>query len=246
MPSTRDADGEDRSVLTRSAREGDRLWRYGPEPDQVADLYMPGDTVPRRRPVVFVHGGFWSPEYDRAHARPMAQALAERGHVVVLMEYRRVPGDPDLTIGDLLFGVSEIADSLPEASGQRPLLVGHSAGGHLVLWLASMSVEADVVALAPVADLASGYEQNLGDGAVEAFLGCSPHERPDLDPMLVAPVSPTVVIHGARDTRVPVELSRTYATAHGVRLVELPDVAHFELIDPESTAWAAVLEELDH
>ena len=166
--------------------------------------------------------------------------------MVVLMEYRRVPGDPDLTIGDLLLGVSEIADSLPEASGQRPLLVGHSAGGHLVLWLASMSVEADVVALAPVADLASGYEQNLGDGAVEAFLGCSPHERPDLDPMLVAPVSPTVVIHGARDTRVPVELSRTYATAHGVRLVELPDVAHFELIDPASTAWAAVLEELDH
>jgi len=63
--------------------------------------------------------------------------------------------------------------------------------------------------------------------------------------MQIPPVSPTVVIHGARDTRVPVELSRNYATAHGVRLVELPDVAHFEVIDPESNAWATVLEELD-
>jgi len=245
MPSMRGDDGEDRSVLTRAAREGDRLWHYGPEADQVADIYLPHEAAPRRRPVVFVHGGFWSPEYDRAHARPLAQALADRGHVVVLMEYRRVPGDPDLTIGDLLLGVSEIADSVPEAAGHRPLLVGHSAGGHLVLWLASMSVEADVVALAPVADLACGHEQLLGDGAVETFLGCSPHERPDLDPMQVAPVSPTVVMHGARDIRVPVELSRRFAAAHGVRLVELPDAAHFELIDPASTAWAVVLEELD-
>jgi hypothetical protein len=42
-----------------------------------------------------------------------------------------------------------------------------------------------------------------------------------------------------------VEHSRNYATAHGVRLVELPDVAHFEVIDPERNAWATVLEELD-
>ena len=250
MPSEQEGDGEDRSVLARAAREANRLWRYGPDPDQVADIYLPDDTAPRRRPVVFVHGGFWRPEYDRTHARQLAQALADRGHVVILMEYRRVPGDPDLTIGDLLLGVSllgvsEVAESVPEATGQRPLLLGHSAGGHLVLWLASMNVEADIVALAPVADLASAHERFLGDGAVAAFLGCPPHKRPDLDPMQVGPVSPVVVIHGARDTLVPVDLSQSYAVAHGTRLVELPDTAHFELIDPESSAWVAVLEELD-
>jgi len=245
MPSEQEATREDRSVLSRSASAGTRLWRYGPDPDQVADIYLPDDRAPTRRPVVFVHGGFWSPEYDRSHARPLAQALSERGHVVVLMEYRRVPGDPDLTIGDLLFGVSEVAEGVPEAAEQRPLLVGHSAGGQLVLWLASMGVEADIVALAPVADLASAHDQSLGDGAVAAFLGCLPRERPDLDPMLIEPVSPVVVIHGAHDTLVPIDLSRRYAASHGARLVELSDAAHFELIDPDSNAWATVLEELD-
>jgi acetyl esterase/lipase len=211
----------------------------------MADIYLPDPAAPRRRPVIFVHGGFWSPEYDRTHARPLAEALAHRGHVVVLLEYRRVPGDPDLTIGDLLLAVSACGDEVPEAAGQRPLLLGHSAGGHLVLWLASLTVEGDIVALAPVADLGDTHRQGLGDGAVEAFLGGPPDDRPDLDPLQIPPTSPTVVIHGTDDTLVPAAQSRRYSDAHGVRLVELRDVAHFQLIDPASTAWAAVIAELD-
>lgn len=195
--------------------------------------------------MVFVHGGFWSPEYDRAHARPLAQALAERGHPVILLEYRRIPGEPDLTMGDLMLAVSTIDDEVPEAAGRRPILMGHSAGGHLVLWLASLTVAADAIALAPVADLADADRRGLGGGAVGAFLGCPPADRHDLDPMKAAPTSPVIVIHGTDDTLVPVEQSRAYAAAHGVRLVELPDVAHFELIDPSSAAWSAVIAELD-
>jgi pimeloyl-ACP methyl ester carboxylesterase len=55
-----------------------------------------------------------------------------------------------------------------------------------------------------------------------------------------------VVVHGDLDDRVPVELGRDYVTAAlragaSARLVELPGVEHFGLIDPLSPAWPAVL-----
>ncbi|MBX6722666.1 MAG: alpha/beta hydrolase, partial [Dactylosporangium sp.] len=58
------------------------------------------------------------------------------------------------------------------------------------------------------------------------------HPRPD---------APTVLVHGTDDDRVPVDLSRGYAAQTGARLVELPGVEHFGVIDPESAAWPAVL-----
>jgi hypothetical protein len=54
------------------------------------------------------------------------------------------------------------------------------------------------------------------------------------------------VLHGTADLQVPIALSRAYAAAVGerVRLVELPGVEHFGLIDPESAAWPRVVEAL--
>jgi len=48
----------------------------------------------------------------------------------------------------------------------------------------------------------------------------------------------TTVIHGDQDRQVPVAMSRAL---RGVALVELVGVGHFELIDPFSAAWPAVL-----
>jgi hypothetical protein len=47
--------------------------------------------------------------------------------------------------------------------------------------------------------------------------------------------------------QVPVGLSRAYAQRAGdrVRLVELPGVEHFALIDPLSAAWPTVVDALD-
>ncbi|HEX7745683.1 MAG TPA: prolyl oligopeptidase family serine peptidase, partial [Micromonosporaceae bacterium] len=137
------------------------------------------------------------------------------------------------------------------------LLVGHSAGGHLALWSAagrSRAGVSGVLALAPVSDLAEAYRLDLDSGAVAALLGGGPEAVPDryaeTDPGMNVPVPiPCVVVHGALDQQVPVSMSRRYvarARAAGgeARLVELADVEHFGLIDPEGPAWATVVDAL--
>ncbi|TNC27857.1 alpha/beta hydrolase [Amycolatopsis alkalitolerans] len=211
--------------------------RYGPHPDQVADRWLAPETG---RPLVFlIHGGFWRPRYDRTHTRLMAAALRERGWPVVSAEYRREPGNPDVS-------TSDIRQALDALRGEEPgiVLAGHSAGGHLALLAASTCPPPDLlgtVALAPVADLVAAAEANLGNGAVAEFLGGAP--RADLDPVrLPDPVGATILVHGTEDTSVPPAQSRSYVDAHpAADLALLPDMAHFELIDPDSAAWPDVL-----
>jgi dipeptidyl aminopeptidase/acylaminoacyl peptidase len=54
-----------------------------------------------------------------------------------------------------------------------------------------------------------------------------------------------VLIHGAKDDTVPVDFSRAYVRLkkeHGepVKLIEIANAGHYELIDPESQAWTQV------
>jgi pimeloyl-ACP methyl ester carboxylesterase len=58
---------------------------------------------------------------------------------------------------------------------------------------------------------------------------------------LGTPAAPVVLVHGDRDDRVPVEMSRRYQALTACRLVELPGTDHFALIDPESVVWPQVL-----
>ncbi len=200
-----------RDVLSRPAREPDRTLRYGPDPNQLADVHLPPDGVPGRPLVVFLHGGFWMAGWDRVHARPLAADLAARGYPVASLEYRRI-GQPG---GGWRGTFDDVAAGVEAAAGQlglgTPILAGHSAGGHLALWVAGRVPVRGVLALAPVADLARGYALGLGDGAVEALLGGAPDEVPDryafADPYrLPLPSVPTVLVHGTEDRPVPVEL----------------------------------------
>lgn len=83
---------------------------------------------------MLLHGGFWRPEYDRAHTGPLANALAAAGHLVAIPEYRR-SGWPD-TFDDVAAALDLLAGPLPHPVTGHTTLVGHSAGGHLALWAA--------------------------------------------------------------------------------------------------------------
>ncbi len=238
-------DGEDRSVLGRPGRPPDDEWRFRPGPDGVADVYRPAG--PRQGDVVLVHGGFWRSEYDRHHLRAMATALASVGYLVLLPEYRREPGRPDLAVTDLRQVLATTGSTDGPGLTNHPVLVGHSAGGHLALLLAADPEQraAGCLALAPVADLAAADEEQLDGGAVRDFLGGPAASRRDLDPALGPPPAiPVRIVHGERDALVPLRLSQRYASATGTPLLALPDAGHFELIDPDSTAWPTVLSEL--
>ncbi|MEV7014062.1 alpha/beta fold hydrolase [Streptosporangium sp. NPDC051022] len=221
---------EDRSVLTRPAAGPDRTLRYGEDADQVIDLWHAGGPT-----VALVHGGFWRPEYDRTHLRPMANALREAGWNVAAIEYRREPGRPGPMLDDVRAALGALDPSVT---------VGHSAGGHLALCAAPPA--AAVLALAPVADLRLAHRLNLDDGAVPDFLGGPPEDRADLDPVrLPARPGRVTIVHGTGDERVPAEVSESYAAAHpATSLVPVPGAGHFVLIDPESDAWPIVRREL--
>jgi acetyl esterase/lipase len=91
---------------------------------------------------------------------------------------------------------------------------------------------------------------DAGEGPVRLLLGgrsadvpdryamASPKELPDTG-------VPILIVHGAADDVVPPAFSRSYADAAiangaDVRYVELPGVEHFDVIDPDGTAWATV------
>ncbi|MBO4208036.1 alpha/beta hydrolase family protein [Micromonospora echinofusca] len=255
-----------RAVLTRPAPPPDVTVAYGGHPDQIADLRRPAGRPGSPRPLVIViHGGFWRSEYDRGHTGPLAADLATRGYPVAQLEYRRTgaPGGgwPG-TLDDVRAGVAAlpalVSGALPGATtDDPPILLGHSAGGHLALHAAATAPSrvGGVLALAPVADLAEAYRLDLDGGAVAALLGGGPAEVPDryavADPYSSVPNSTrTVIVHGVRDEQVPIMLSRAYVTANRAAgaettLIELPDCEHFGLIDPTSMAWPTVTKALE-
>jgi fermentation-respiration switch protein FrsA (DUF1100 family) len=108
-----------------------------------------------------------------------------------------------------------------------------------------------VVAQAGVLDLRSAYAEQLGAGAVEAFLGHAPGLDDDaVDPIRQVPLDvPVHCVHARADDTVPVSQSRAYvaaATAAGGR-AELTEVDgdHFVVIDPATEVWGRTLELLE-
>lgn len=238
---------EDRSILSRPGPPAERTVAYGRHPDQVMDIY-PADGDGAGPTVVFVHGGYWRPEYDREHARSAAGALAAAGFPTALVEYRRIPGSPDATCTDVAEAVRLVASGGTALPRSPVVIVGHSAGGHLGLVAAS---DDDLpvlgcLALAPLADLQAAEEAALDGGAVRDFLGGPASARPDLDParMPAHRATRTVVLHGIEDSVVPIAISQSYADATGAALQGLAGIGHFELIDPQSACWPTVIAHL--
>lgn len=241
---------EDLSVLTRAAAPPELTLAYGEHPDQLADFRrgVGGGGGEQRPLVVIIHGGFWKPEYDRAHAQAMSDAVAQAGWSVLTLEYRRVPGEPQATMTDVAKALATLPGRVAPHNGQL-LLAGHSAGGHLALWAAAaldLPALRGVVALAPAADLRLAHALGLGTGAVQRFLGSTPDAHPTLDPMrLPAPRAAITIVQGDDDAVVPPALARSYCSAFpNTRLVAVPGAGHFSLIDPLQAAWSSVLEAL--
>jgi acetyl esterase/lipase len=246
------------SILDRPAPPPDATVRYGPLPEHVIDLRLPAQTAPAPLIVLF-HGGYWRPVHDRTYLRPMAHALAACGYVVAMPEYRRAGMAPEWTgtFDDVAAACDQVSE-LARPYGTDPDRItwaGHSAGGQLALWAASRPYfppgspwrgpcdASHIVSLAGVNSLRLCADWNLDDGAAQNLLGGGPGDVPEryalTDPAALTPPSvPVTLVHGTADDRVPVGMSR--ATGIG-RLTELPGAGHFDVVDPHSPYWPAVL-----
>jgi acetyl esterase/lipase len=255
--------------LERPPPNFDNRIQYGLAPQHFADLRFPAGTGPF--PFLFViHGGFWQSVYDLKHIGSLCAALTSKGIITCNLEYRRL-GNPGGgwpgTFQDVSLAVDhflEMFSSDGRVDVARTAVIGHSAGGHLALWLVSLHRIRKAstvfgarkyhlnraVSLAGVCDLRTAWNQRLGSGAVGRLMGGAPDQYPDRfnagSPIELLPSgSRQVLIHGTDDDIVPISQSEKFvekAEQLGDRpkLVRLKGVGHFELIDPESDAWSKV------
>jgi acetyl esterase/lipase len=234
-------ESEDRSVFDLRYITPANTFSYGEHEDQIIDFYLSLEST--KPTIVLIHGGYWRPEYDRKHLAPLAQKFTELGWPVALIEYRRIIGNADAAMSDVVSAIEELINQ-----NRKLILIGHSAGGHLALLAANKLDVLGVIALAPVTDLVKAEELDLDEGAVSDFLGGPASLRVDLDPAR-QPTStvPTTLIHGVLDIRVPIAFSRDYvarAASSNIKLIELESIGHFELIDPRHKVFDLILKQL--
>jgi acetyl esterase/lipase len=243
-----------------------RAIKYGPSDHQEGDLYLPDASRP---PVVcLLHGGFWRMPYSRGEFGPVARDLAVRGFAVWNLEYRRLgaPGGgwPE-TLQDVAAGIDHLATIVAEGTEldlNRVTVVGHSAGGHLALWAAARTDKRGTLrvptrvrpvaaaGLAAVVDLARAHALSVGNSAVGDLLEGSPDQRPiryaTASPIALLPLGvKQLIVHGAADKALPIELARNYArVAHAagdsIQLSELPTAGHMDYLDPSSEAHSTL------
>jgi dipeptidyl aminopeptidase/acylaminoacyl peptidase len=199
--------------------------------------------------VAVLHGGFWRAPYAADLMDALCVDLAARGYEAWNVEYRRVG-----TGGGWPTTFEDVRAAVAAADTDKPFVtLGHSAGGHLALWLAAERGAALAVSQAGVVDLAEAWQLGLSRRAPAELLGGAPHEVParyaEASPAARLPLGvPQLLVHGRRDDTVPAEMSRAYAVqarraGDDVDLVET-DEGHFECLDPASASWAAIVERL--
>lgn len=241
---------------------------YGDDPLQFGDLRLPDGPGPHPL-AIFIHGGFWRAEYALDYFGHACATLAAEGIATWNIEYRRI-GNPGGAWPGTFLDVANAADHVRALADDDPLdkdrivAVGHSAGGHLALWLAGRNriPAGDVlhidnplrlraaISLGGVADLRQAWELGLGEGVARELVGGTPEEYPErfaaTSPADLLPLGvPQILIHGELDVPVPFATCQDYAaraaaSGDDVTFIGLPDTGHFEIVDPRSAQWQRV------
>ena len=99
---------------------------YGTSARQKVDLFSP-EATGHTPLALFVHGGYWR-SLDAATFSHMAAGLNSRGIAVAVAGYDLCP---QVTIGQIINQIRTACLFLWRRFGQRLMVYGHSAGGHL-------------------------------------------------------------------------------------------------------------------
>jgi acetyl esterase/lipase len=138
-PARSQQDNSIAAALNDLAVRVDRDLAYGPDRHQRFDAYLPG--TPRGPLLLFVHGGAWSGGDKRTSAMlPLVRYWTARGYVVVSSNYRLLPqAHPLQQARDVAHALAEVQRRASGwgADSALGVLVGHSAGAHLVALLSA-------------------------------------------------------------------------------------------------------------
>jgi acetyl esterase/lipase len=277
LSATLSAQNRDPVALANAAvGPGAQRIAYGSDSLQFGELRVPATMGPHPVAIV-VHGGCWLARLGnidpRAVAmdnmRPLAAALTEAGIATWNIEYRRLGHDGGGWPGTFR-DVAAGADFLRTLARDRQLdltrviSIGHSAGAHLALWLASRHKLtaaselytkdplriAGAVSLDGPADLKATIPlQQLVCGApvVTDLIGGTPEQRPqryrDASPIELLPLGIrqaffTGQMFAAHSAPYAAAVKQAGDVAH---VIPSPSAGHFVFIDPLSTIWPEVM-----
>jgi acetyl esterase/lipase len=157
---------------------------YGPDPRQKLDVYVPRPSMKNAPVVVFFYGGSWN-SGSRSDYAFVGEALASRGIIAVLADYRLYPQVRyPLFLEDGARAVAWTHEHIRQYSGnpQRLYLMGHSSGAYNVAMLALDPGLLGAVGLSP--HNLSGW---IGLAGPYDFL---PIKNPQVRPVFFWPDSP--------------------------------------------------------
>ncbi|MHC8301939.1 alpha/beta hydrolase [Pseudomonas sp. ZS1P83] len=157
---------------------------YGSDPRQKLDVYVPRHPMENAPVVVFFYGGSWN-SGSRSDYGFVGEALASRGIVAVLADYRLYPQVRyPLFLEDGAQAVAWTHEHIRQFSGnpQRLYLMGHSSGAYNVAMLALDPGLLGAVGLSP--HNLSGW---IGLAGPYDFL---PIKNPEVRPVFFWPDSP--------------------------------------------------------
>ncbi|WP_342116590.1 alpha/beta hydrolase [Pseudoduganella sp. OTU4001] len=115
---------------------------YGSDARQRFDVYLPAQAAPGAPVIFMVHGGGWriGSKTETAVVQNKAPYFTARGYVFISIDYRMLPdADPLQQARDVALALAA-AQSRAAGWGADPrrfVLMGHSAGAHLVALLAA-------------------------------------------------------------------------------------------------------------
>ena len=137
-----------RSALALEALRPARDVRYGPNPNETLDLFVP--PTPARGTLMFIHGGYWR-AFDKSDHAFVAPAFVAAGFAVAVINYDLCP---QVTIAAIVDecrrAVEWMSREGPSHGAPAPLVIaGHSAGGHLVAMMYATDWAARGFAVAP-------------------------------------------------------------------------------------------------
>ncbi len=234
-----------------------KIIRYGSDEPQFAQLHQPSSKGPHPV-IVTIHGGFWRAQYDLHYLEPFCREFMQLGVAMLNVEYRRIghrDGGWPGTFEDIMRCAERLRDIANENALdlERVIALGHSAGGHLALWLGAQSPIKlrGVAALAGLSDLRRAADLKLSNRAVEELLGGGPATVPEryqfASPIERLPFGVSQrLLHGEFDADVPYDMSVRYVVkakelGDDAELITLHGAGHFDLIKPGTKEFGIVV-----
>ena len=205
---------------------------YGPGPREVMDLF---EAAPDAPVAVFLHGGYWQ-ALDKGWFSGLAPAFLAHGVSLAIPSYDLCP---DVRLGQILRQVRTAVEAVRARTGPRPVVFGHSAGGHMAACMLSEGRASAAVAISGIFDLAPLIPTSLNDAlrldAAEAA-ALSPIHWPVPNGSTPGGTVLDCVVGGDESPEF-LRQSRMMADLWGAKGVDtryqaLPGLNHFTVLDP--------------